>query len=105
MLDKATFEDGKAILTFTHVGEGLATPRKEELTGFTTCGEDRKFHNAKANIIGSDTIEVTCSEVAKPAAVRFGCSNYPVVNLWSKDGLPASPFRTDDWLGITAQKK
>jgi sialate O-acetylesterase len=105
VLEKATFEDGKAILTFTHVGEGLTTPRKEELTGFTICGEDRKFHNAKATIAGNDTIEVTCSEVPKPVAVRFGWANYPVVNLWNKDSLPASPFRTDDWLGITAPKK
>ena len=35
--------------------------------------------------------------MAKPVAVRFGWANYPVVNLWNKDGLPASPFRTDDW--------
>jgi sialate O-acetylesterase len=105
VLEKATFEDGKAVLTFSHVGEGLATPRKEELTGFTICGEDRKFHNAKATILGSETIEVTCPEVAKPVAVRFGWANYPVVNLWTKDGLPASPFRTDDWLGVTAPKK
>jgi len=35
--------------------------------------------------------------VDKPTAVRFGWANYPVVNLWNKDGLPASPFRTDDW--------
>ncbi|HEV3144666.1 MAG TPA: sialate O-acetylesterase [Gemmataceae bacterium] len=105
VLEKATFEDGKAILTFTHVGRGLATPGKEELTGFTSCGADRKFHNAKATITGSDTIEVSCSEVTKPVAVRFGWANYPVVNLWNKDGLPASPFRTDDFLGITAPKK
>ena len=38
------------------------------------------------------------TEVAKPVAVRFGWANYPVVNLWNKAGLPASPFRTDDWL-------
>ncbi|HLW67701.1 MAG TPA: sialate O-acetylesterase [Gemmataceae bacterium] len=104
VFEKATFEDGKAILTFSHVGEGLAT-RKDELTGFTICGEDRKFHNAKSTIIGNDTVEVTCSEVPKPVAVRLGWANYPVVNLWNKDGLPASPFRTDDWLGVTAPKK
>ena len=54
------------------------------------------FHDAKAEIKG-DTVVVTCKEVAKPVAVRFGWANYPVVNLWNKDGLPASPFRTDDW--------
>jgi sialate O-acetylesterase len=104
VLEKATFEDGKAVLTFLHVGDGLAT-HKQELTGFTICGEDRKFHNARATITGNDTVEVTCPDVAKPVAVRFGWANYPVVNLSTKDGLPASPFRTDDWLGITAPKK
>ena len=37
----------------------------------------------------------------KPAAVRYGWANYPVVNLWNKDGLPATPFRTDNWPGVT----
>jgi len=37
--------------------------------------------------------------------VRFGWANYPVVNLWNKAGLPASPFRTDDWPGVTQTKK
>jgi len=105
MLEKAAFENGKAVLTFAHIGEGLSTPNKDELTGFTICGEDHKFHNAKAVITGKDTIEVSCPDVPKPVAVRFGWANYPVVNLWNSAGLPASPFRTDDMAGVTGPKK
>jgi sialate O-acetylesterase len=47
---------------------------------------------------------VTCVKVDKPVAVRFGWANYPVVNLWNKAGLPASPFRTDDWPRPNAKK-
>jgi len=50
-------------------------------------------------------VVVWSEKVEKPAAVRYGWANCPVVNLWNKDGLPASPFRTDDWPGQTAGKK
>jgi sialate O-acetylesterase len=89
------FADGKAILSFKHLGGGLVA-KGDALTGFTIAGEDKVFHNAEAAIQG-DTIVVSSTKVAKPVAVRFGWANYPVVNLWNKEGLPASPFRTDDW--------
>lgn len=95
--------DGKAVLHFTHLGGGLEC-RGEELTGFTICGEDRKFVNADAEIVG-DTVVVSSPAVANPVAVRFGWANYPVVNLWNKAGLPASPFRTDNFPGVTADAK
>jgi sialate O-acetylesterase len=95
VLDKMTVEGDKAILSFKHVGGGLVA-KDGPLTGFTIAGEDRKFHNAEAEI-RDDTIVVSSKEVEKPVAVRFGWANYPVVNLWNKAGLPASPFRTDDW--------
>lgn len=91
----ASFKDGKAVIRFKNVGGGLKA-KDGELKGFTIAGEDKKFYNANAKIVG-DTVEVTCDKVPKPAAVRFGWANYPVVNLWNKDGLPASTFRTDDW--------
>ncbi|HPZ83173.1 MAG TPA: 9-O-acetylesterase, partial [Thermogutta sp.] len=72
----------------------------DKLTGFTICGEDRKFVNAEAKIEG-DTVVVWSDQVEKPVAVRFGWANYPVVNLWNKADLPASPFRTDDFPGVT----
>jgi sialate O-acetylesterase len=99
-LREATFEDGKAILTFDHTCGGLVA-KDGSLTGFTIAGEDRKLVNASAEIVSEDTIEVTSPEVPHPAAVRFGWANFPVVNLWNEGGLPASPFRTDAWPGVT----
>jgi sialate O-acetylesterase len=87
-------DGNKAVLSFTHVGKGLEA-KDGELTGFTIAGADNKFHNAKAEIKG-DKVVVWAEGVDKPTAVRFGWANYPVVNLWNKDGLPASPFRTAD---------
>ena len=86
----------KAILSFDHARSGLEA-RGGELTGFAICGEDRKFVWAKAEILPDKTVAVSSAEVAKPVAVRYGWSDNPVVNLWNKDGLPASPFRTDSW--------
>ena len=92
----------RAILRFKHTGKGLEA-RGETLTGWTIAGEDKKFHDAQATIEG-DTVIVSSPEVTAPVAVRFGWANYPVVNLWNKDGLPASPFRTDSWPGVTEGK-
>lgn len=98
-----TIRDGKIIVHFDHVGKGLEA-RDGELKGFAICGEDRKFVWARAEIIGR-TVEVSSPEVPKPVAVRYGWADCPVVNLWNKDGLPASPFRTDDFPMVTAGKK
>jgi sugar lactone lactonase YvrE len=95
VFDKMTVEGNKAVLSFTHGGGGLEA-KDGPLTGFTVAGADRKFHNADAEIKG-DTVVVWSKDVDRPAAVRYGWANYPVVNLWNKAGLPASPFRTDDW--------
>ena len=65
--------------------------------GLAVAGADKKFHNARAETAGPNTVAVWSDDVEAPAAVRFGWANYPVVNLWGKDGLPASPFRTDDF--------
>ena len=75
-----------------------------ELTGFTLAGEDHKFVKASARI-EADTVVVSSPQISKPTAVRFGWADYPVVNLWNKEGLPAVPFRTDDLPMITAGKK
>jgi sialate O-acetylesterase len=87
--------DGEqAILSFTHVGKGLEARGESELKGFTIAGEDKVFYPAKA-VIKGDQVAVSSDKVAKPVAVRFGWDIFPVVNLFNKDGLPASPFRTD----------
>jgi sialate O-acetylesterase len=99
----AGFRDGKVVLQFDHVGRGLEA-RDGELKGFAVCGDDRRFVWAKAEIVGR-TVVVSSPEVPKPVAVRYGWADCPVVNLWNKDGLPASPFRTDDFPLTTAAKK
>jgi sialate O-acetylesterase len=101
--DSQRVDANKIILSFKHVGSGLVV-KGEKLTGFTIAGEDRKFVNADAQIL-EDKVVVTSAKVDKPVAVRFGWANYPVVNLWNKEGLPATPFRTDDFPMITAPKK
>ena len=100
---KVEFEGDKAILHFTSIGTGLVC-QGSELTGFTLAGEDKVFYPAQASIVG-DTVVVTCDAVKQPVAVRFGWADYPVVNFFNKEGLPATPFRTDDWPGITWPKK
>ena len=97
-----TFKYGNAILSFDNVGGGLDA-RGGELTGFAICGNDEKFVWAKAEIHG-DKIFVSSPEVPKPVAVRYGWADYPVVNLFNKEGLPASPFRTDNFPMLTAPK-
>jgi sialate O-acetylesterase len=95
--------NGKAILSFTQTGGGLVE-RAGKLTGFAIAGADRKFVWADARIKGKRVI-VTNPQVLQPVAVRFGWADYPVVNLWNVDGLPATPFRTDDFPMITAPKR
>jgi sialate O-acetylesterase len=85
--------DGKVVVSFDHVGKGLEV-RGERLTGFAVAGSDLEFVNADASLSG-DRVVVSSPNVPTPAFVRFGWADYPVVNLWNKDGLPATPFRTD----------
>lgn len=119
----------KAILSFDHVGEGISArplPNAKDteagltfsvakgtlsatLAGFSIAGADRKFVWADAKIEGEKVV-VSSPQVPKPAAVRYGWADFPVVNLWCVGGLgsyvlPASPFRTDDWPMITAPKQ
>jgi sialate O-acetylesterase len=85
------------------MGGGLVA-KGGPLTGFAIAGADRKFVNADAEI-QDDKILVSSSLVAQPVAVRYGWANFPVVNLWNRAGLPASPFRTDDFPILTGPKK
>jgi sialate O-acetylesterase len=95
----------KIVLSFDHVGAGLeAGGGVEQLKGFQICGADRRWQWAKATIQG-DKVVVTHFDIAEPVAVRYGWADYPVVNLWNKNGLPASPFRTDSFPLTTQPKK
>jgi sialate O-acetylesterase len=103
MYEKQTLSGDKIILTFKHVGSGLVAA-DGELRGFAIAGQDKKFVNASAKIDG-DTVVVSSDQVPQPIAVRYAWADYPLVNLWNKDGLPACPFRTDDFPAITKDKK
>ncbi len=84
---------GKVVISFGHIGGGLVA-KDGDLKGFTIAGVDGKFVPAKA-VIEGDKVVVSAEGVADPKAVRYGWENVPDVNLFNKDGLPASPFRTD----------
>jgi len=93
----------QARLRFKHVGSGLVAKGGEPLKGFAIAGEDRKFVWAEAKIEGNAVV-VSSAQVPKPVAVRYAWADNPVCNLYNKAGLPASPFRTDDWPGLTANR-
>jgi sialate O-acetylesterase len=75
-----------------------------EIKGFAIAGEDKVFHWANATIDDRDVI-VSSPDVPKPVAVRYDWGNNPDGNLFNKAGLPAFPFRTDDWPGVTVNNK
>ena len=91
---------GRIIVSFTHAQNGFDTT-KGDLKGFTVCGEDHKFVPARAVFDGIERVAVGSPEVPHPVAARYGWSNWMDVNLWNKEGLPASPFRTDDFPLVT----
>jgi sialate O-acetylesterase len=107
-LDSFKIEGGKVRIRFRDAGGGMiagtppeenlhpSTTRPEKILGFTIAGADRKFVPAEAKA-QADSVLVWNDQVPAPAAVRYGWKNNPDVNLYSEDGLPAAPFRTDDW--------
>ena len=96
-------EGGKVRLTFKHTGGGLVA-KDGPCKGFAVAGKDKRFVWADATIDG-DTVVVSSADVAQPVAVRYAWANNPVCNLYNKEGLPASPFRTDDWPGVTGPRR
>jgi sialate O-acetylesterase len=87
-------EGGKVRLAFDHVGGGLVAKGDTKLKGFAIAGEDKEFVWADA-VIDGKTVVVSSPKVAKPAAVRYNWASNPIGNLFNKEGLPASSFRTD----------
>src|SRR2546425_4131515 len=98
-----SIEGDKVQMRFTHSG-GLKTKDGQAPKGFAIAGADRKFIWADARIDG-ETIVVSSRNVPRPVAVRYAWADNPSVNLYNGANLPASPFRTDDWTGLTAQRK
>jgi len=95
---KQTIRGDKIILEFESVGSGLMTAKPGQLDAFAISGADRVWHWTDAEIVG-DTVVLSCSEVPEPAAARYAWAMNPSQRnlLYNKEGIPASPFRTDDW--------
>jgi sialate O-acetylesterase len=106
LFNRMTVSGNKAILEFNNTGGGLTVnDRYGYVKGFAIAGADRKFYWAKA-YIEHNSIVVSCDKVTVPVAVRYGWADNPDdVNVYNAEGLPASPFRTDEWPGITVDKK
>jgi len=103
---KAEIKDAKIILTFDDVGRGLKIKDGEKLDEFAIAGADKKFVWAEAKIVGKNKIEVSSPAVSAPVAVRYAFNSNPKhPNLTNDSGLPASPFRTDEWTDPTAGKR
>jgi len=94
----------KATVTIDCFGSSLRTFDVNEPRGFAVCGADRQWHWATGRVIAPDKVEVSSDQVAAPIAVRYAWADNPVCNLFSADGLPVTPFRTDSFDMITKPK-
>lgn len=93
-------EGNQMVIIFNHADAGLKIHEGKPLKGFIIAGDDQKFYKAEA-VIKGNTVIVSSPQVKKPVAVRYAWANNPDCNLYNGAGLPASPFRTDQWKGIT----
>jgi len=107
LFNSVDFSDGSAIVSFKNAANGLmAKDKYGYIKGFELAGADHKFYYAQAAIIDGNKIKVWCSQVAQPAAVRYAWTDAPIdANLYNTEGFPVSPFRSDNWKGITEGKK
>jgi len=96
-------EGSKATISFSHSAEGLKAKNKYGyVNGFAVAGADHVFHWAKAVVTDKNTVVISSDEVKTPVAVRYGWAYNPDdLNLYNSVDLPANPFRTDTWEGIT----
>lgn len=103
LFDRFTIEGNKVRISFKHA-TGLKTRDDGPVKGFAIAGPDRRFVWADARIDGN-TVVVSNPRIKKPVAVRYGWADNPEVNLYNNAELPASPFRTDDWPGVTVKRQ
>ncbi len=96
MYRQHTGEQGAMRLWFDHIGSGLRSRDGNALAGFRIAGHDGRFFKAEARIEGA-TVVVASALVPDPVAVRYAWENDPVATLVNREGLPAVPFRTDNW--------
>lgn len=100
--------DGRIQVTFDDVAGGLDTFDVNDLIGFQIAGEDQQFVFASAQLVEGpekNTVEVWSEQVPNPVAVRYAWADNPVCNVRSRAGLPLTPFRTDNWPGVTAEAR
>jgi sialate O-acetylesterase len=95
VFQKAEREGAGYRVTFAHAHGRLTAPLNT-LAGFEIAGADKVFHPADAKI-ERDTVFVSSAEVPEPVAVRYAWRNAPAAGLFNREGLPAAPFRTDNW--------
>ncbi|HEX8116424.1 MAG TPA: sialate O-acetylesterase [Pyrinomonadaceae bacterium] len=100
LYDSFKVEGDRVRITFKHAG-GLKTRDGAAPAGFYVAGSDRKFVPAEARIEKGEVV-VWSKDVPAPVAARYAWADNPTANLYNSDNLPASPFRTDDWPGVTA---
>ena len=106
LLRAAKVSGQKMVLTFDDAGAGLKIGDGDKLEEFAIAGADHKWVWAEAKITGKNQVEVWSPAVTQPLAVRYAFNNNPKrPNLTNESGLPASPFRTDDWPGPTDGKR
>jgi sialate O-acetylesterase len=94
---------GALKLRFAHTDGGLVV-KGDKLQEFSVAGEDRKWHWAEAKVEGESVI-VSSPDVPDPQAARYAWQANPAATLFNGAGLPAVPFRTDDWPGVTDNRK
>ena len=106
MFASAQPRGSRIVVTFRDVGKGLRIKDGDQLDEFAVAGADRQWHWANAKITGNGRVEVWSDAVPQPVAVRYAFNNNPRhPNLTNDTGLPASPFRSDDWPGPTDGKR
>lgn len=93
-------EGNRIRITFTNTGSGLSTTDGKEVTGLAIAGKDKQFYWANAIVEGAEII-VYSDKVTEPVAVRYAWADNPECNLINSEHLPAVPFRTDEWKGVT----
>ncbi|HVT30182.1 MAG TPA: sialate O-acetylesterase [Lacipirellulaceae bacterium] len=109
--DSMEKKGNKILVKFKDVAGGLRSVDAKRVEGFAIAGADRNWVWAKAQILKpdhgakADTVEVWNNDVPEPVAVRYAWADNPVCNLYNESLLPVTPFRTDDWPGITAKAK
>jgi len=101
------FKDGYAEVKFNYADNGLIVKDKYGyVKGFELAGADHKFYYAQAAVIDGDKVKVWCEQVKQPIAVRYAWTDSPIdANLFSKEGFPVAAFRSDNWKGLTDEKK